>query len=303
MRYVTWFAAALLFSSACAAVLVCPAEEPPALASRSVVLTPDTMKANGFHLHCEVFDQSAKLPTGRMPPEGPIRVTVHFDPMQGPAIEPFALSRLDDKAFLVVREGDKVLLTAPVPIKPWVGNEGGLYVRFSTQKDLLPKAQLVLDKDKLVDGLGSFTVDLKAFIKEASAQAEGGAAPAAKSLNRFPDSLIETELLRTPPNGFERNSFYLYVEPQRANLLVTARCYLWKDGQNVGRFPLARVDNEHGRVPSQKDRGRLQFRIECLAEEFFFESYINLTIIDEKTGKSLPGVKVLLKDAALWRRS
>ncbi|HZL88805.1 MAG TPA: hypothetical protein VFB96_10565, partial [Pirellulaceae bacterium] len=139
--------------------------------------------------------------------------------------------------------------------------------------------------------------------KEASAQAEGGAAPAAKSLNRFPDSLIETELLRTPPNGVKRNTFYLYVEPQRANLLVTARCYLWKDGRNVGRFPLQRVDNEHGRVPSQRDRGRLQFRVECLAEEFVAESYISVTIMDEKAGKTLPGVKVSLQDAAHWRRS
>ncbi len=267
----------------------------------SVVLTPDTMAAHGFHIHLEVFDQAAKLPTGRMPPEGPIRVSVHFDPVKGPAIKPFKSSPLDDAAFLVVREGDAVLLSAPVSIKPWVGNEGGLYVRFSTQKDLLPKTQLVLDKDRLVDGLGSFTVDLKAFIKEASPQAAGDAAPASKSVNQFPDSLIETELLRTPPNGFERNNFYLYIRPQRADLEVTARCYLWKDGQNVGRFPLARVDNEHGRIPSEMDRGRLLFRVECLADEFVAESYISLTIIDEKADKPLPGVKISLKDAAHWR--
>jgi hypothetical protein len=181
-----------------------------------------------------------------------------------------------------------------VPIKLWVGNEGGLYLRFSTQKELLPKTQLVLVKD----GLGPFAVDLQAFIQEKPPQADGGEAPADRSVNQFPDSLIETELLRTPPNGFKRNNFYLYIRPQRGDLLVSARCFLWKDGQNVGRFPLARVDNEHGRVPSDKDQGRLLFRVECLADEYVAESYISLTIIDEKANKPLPGVKISLKDAA-----
>lgn len=37
----------------------------------------------------------------------------------------------------------------------------GLYVRFSAQKELLPKTQLVLDKDGQ-----TLTLDLKTFIKE-----------------------------------------------------------------------------------------------------------------------------------------
>lgn len=66
-----------------------------------------------------------------------------------------------------------------------------------------------------------------------------------KSVQQFQDSLIETEL-RTPPNGFQWNNFYLYVQPQRGDLQVTARCFLWQNGQNVGRIPLARARSCRG---------------------------------------------------------
>jgi hypothetical protein len=125
------------------------------------VLTPDTMAEYGFHIECVLFDQTTKNVARPTPATAPIRVSVHFDNMKGPAIKEFESSVLDEAAFLVVRDGDAALLNVPVQIKPWVGNEGGLYVRFWTQKDLLPKAQLVLDKG----GPASFIVDLSASIE------------------------------------------------------------------------------------------------------------------------------------------
>lgn len=131
-------------------------------APESVLLTPDTMAEHGFHIECALFDETTRKGALPTPGSAPIRVSVHFDYMKGPAIKEFKSSVLGETAFLVVRDGDAALLRVPVEIKPWVGNEGGLYVRFWTRKELLPKAQLVLDKG----GPGSFTVDLKAFVKE-----------------------------------------------------------------------------------------------------------------------------------------
>jgi hypothetical protein len=140
-------------------------------APESVVLTPETMAEHDYHLHVEVVDQTARKDARQTPPTGPIRVSVHFNPTKGPAIEAVKSSPLGGygdwgaSSFVVVREGDAVQLSVPVHITPWDGNEGGLYVRFSTQKDLLAKSQLVMYEEG-ERGPRWVTVDLKAFIKE-----------------------------------------------------------------------------------------------------------------------------------------
>ncbi len=142
-----------------------------AAAPETVVLTPETMAEHGYHLHVDLFDQTTRKVARQLPPTGPIRVSVHFNDIKGPAIKAVKSSPLGGfgdwggSAFLVLREADAVQLSVPVHITPWVGNEGGLYVRFSTQKESLAKTQLVLYEEG-ERGPRFVTVDLKAFIDE-----------------------------------------------------------------------------------------------------------------------------------------
>jgi hypothetical protein len=116
-----------------------------------------------------------------------------------------------------------------------------------------------------------------------------------------PKLMLEYELLRTPPHNYGRTTLWLYVKPQREEISVTARCHIGKTGEDLGRFPLQRLEKENGRVLSVKDDGRILFMAECLAEEFIKESFIYLTVKDERSGEVLPGMKVPLKDAVIWQ--
>jgi hypothetical protein len=142
-----------------------------AAAPESVLLTPQTMALHGYHLHVDLFDQTTRNVSPPMPPSGLIRVSVHFSETKGPAIKavksgPFGgYGDWGANSFLVVREGDEVRFSVPVHITPWEGNEGGRYVRFSTQKDLLSKTQLVMYEEG-ERGPRWVTVNLQAFIEE-----------------------------------------------------------------------------------------------------------------------------------------
>jgi hypothetical protein len=141
-----------------------------AAAPESVVLTPATMAEHGYHIHVELFDQTTRKDR-QAPPTGPIRVSVHFDDRKGPAIKSVKSGPLNGygdwgaSSFVVMREGDDVRFSVPVHVTPWEGNEGGLYVRFSTQTDLLAKTQLVMYEEG-ERGPRWVTVDLKAFIEK-----------------------------------------------------------------------------------------------------------------------------------------
>jgi hypothetical protein len=121
------------------------------------------------------------------------------------------------------------------------------------------------------------------------------------SVRSEPRSMLEYELLRTPQRKHERTTIWLYVKPQREEVSVTARLHLCKGGEDLGRFPLQRLDKEKGRVLSAKDDGRILFMAECLAEEFVQESFLHLTVKDERSGTQLPGVRISLKDAVIWK--
>ncbi len=120
----------------------------------------------------------------------------------------------------------------------------------------------------------------------------------AKVVSR-PESKLAYELLRTTQKPYRRTTIWLYVKPE-ADVSVTARCHLCKGGEDLGRFPLSRLDNEPGRVKNVKDDGRLLFMVECLAEPFTAESYISLRVTEGKTGKILPGLSIPIKQAAFW---
>ena len=121
------------------------------------------------------------------------------------------------------------------------------------------------------------------------------------SVRSQPKSMLEYELLRSPEQTYRRTTIRLYVKPLREDALVTARFHVCKGGEDLGRFPLQRLDKEKGRGLSIKDDGRILFMAECLAEEFVNESFVQLTVKDERSGKPLPGVRIHLKDAAIWK--
>jgi hypothetical protein len=138
-----------------------------------VVLTPDTMSEHEFSIECRTWELGEQaLANNRSAERG---VLVRFDPVQGPAItefehgliDPAVLGSADNDvgyvllvpATLVVRDGDQVVLSAPLRISPWEGNDGGLAVEFTLQEHLLEGTELFLES-----ATGSFAVDISSFL-------------------------------------------------------------------------------------------------------------------------------------------
>jgi len=123
-----------------------------------LVLTPDTMAQHGFSIACRFIDHTITEGTKPTRPTGLVLVQVSFDAEKGQAINKI------ESATLVVRDGDTVLLSVPVLASSYPKGKGIRFVQFSIHKDMLPKAQLVLDEG----GQGwpvSFRIDLNAFYK------------------------------------------------------------------------------------------------------------------------------------------
>jgi hypothetical protein len=137
--------------------------------AEGVLLTPDTIAEQGFHLQCYVVDKPDEVAKVRetplLRPRGPMVVRLRFGLLQK---GPYAVLAKDLEAIrgvcLVVRDGDAVQQSIPLRVKVDPGNVVHLYTHFSWQKDLLSKTQLVFDGPGK-DGKRTFIVDLKEFIK------------------------------------------------------------------------------------------------------------------------------------------
>lgn len=133
-----------------------------AAAPEPVLLTPDTIAEHGYHLQCVVVDQAESKDAQLARPSGPALVRLRFRPLSAKSFKDLETIKA---VSLVVREGDAVLLNMPLRAEPDPSNWVSLFVRFSTQKDLLRKMQLVFDDDGQ-HGRRTFVTDLKAFIEE-----------------------------------------------------------------------------------------------------------------------------------------
>jgi hypothetical protein len=128
-----------------------------AASPETVVLTPDNMREHGFFVDCRVFEMSEHDRAERASPE--VGVLVRFDTFQGAAIAEFEAGRGAENT-VVLRDGDEVLLSAPVEIVPWDGNDGGVAAEFAVRRDLLDEVEFVLHKE----GVGSFRIDVNSFL-------------------------------------------------------------------------------------------------------------------------------------------
>ena len=133
-----------------------------AAAPERMLLTPDTIAEHEYHMRCVVVDQTESKDPERLRPIGPVLVHLRFGRLPGTSskdLEPIkAVS-------LVARDGDAVLFSVPVHAKVDPGNRVHLYVRFSAQRDLLKKMQLVFDEDG-ERGHRTFVADIEAFIAQ-----------------------------------------------------------------------------------------------------------------------------------------
>ncbi len=120
-----------------------------------VVLTPDTMAEHEFFIECRAWEISE--PTLAQGRSAAVGVLVRFDPEEGPAIKEFHHDGIAN-ATLVLRDGEDVVMSTPVQIVPWSGNDGGHAIDFTIQPRLLEGAELILESNT-----STFIVDVSSF--------------------------------------------------------------------------------------------------------------------------------------------
>ena len=138
-----------------------------AASTEPVLLTPGTVAEYGLHLQCFVAEDPDKVrEEPLLRPRGPVVVRLRFGPLEkgGRAVSARDLDAITGVC-LVVRDGDAVQLSMPLQVKVDPGNVVHLYTHFSTQRDLLPRMQLVFDEHGK-EGMRTFIVDLTEFTKE-----------------------------------------------------------------------------------------------------------------------------------------
>jgi hypothetical protein len=131
-----------------------------------VLLTPGTIAEHGYRLACDLVDQAKTKDTQWTRPTAPVMVHLRLGRGAGASFKDLKVIK---GLTLVVRDGNAALLSVPVHAELDPSNYVSLYVKFSTQRDLLPKMQLWYDEDG-ERGRRTFTVDLKPFMKESVRQ-------------------------------------------------------------------------------------------------------------------------------------
>jgi hypothetical protein len=101
------------------------------------LLTPQTMLAKGFYFECRFVD-STITSGGKTSRTGVVRVQIIFDADKGPKINE-ALG-----AYLIVNEGDKSLVLAPIETAKHPDTGKIHWMQFWLHDEALPKSQVVL---------------------------------------------------------------------------------------------------------------------------------------------------------------
>jgi hypothetical protein len=125
-----------------------------AAAPEPVVLSPETMADHGFQVKCVLYKPAPGAVDRAAPGDALPLVRLHFDPKRGPAIE------AAESVSLVIRDGDQPYLSVPVRLEPYLGNDGGLWVRFRMREKSLSDAQLVIQ----TKSNGRFLIAPKSFL-------------------------------------------------------------------------------------------------------------------------------------------
>lgn len=135
---------------ALAALLIAAADPEP------VTLTPTTIAEHGFHLESTfVRPKNAQRDSDAG--------TLHLRLGRGPGGSYRDLEAIKSIS-LVVRDGDTVVLSAPVRAEFDPSNYVSLHAKLQVQKELLSKMQLVFSHDG-ADGAKKFVVKLEDFTK------------------------------------------------------------------------------------------------------------------------------------------
>ncbi len=106
---------------------------------------------------------------------------------------------------------------------------------------------------------------------------------------------VKITFLRRGFKAAGRSSFWLDVQTNSREWLVTAHCELLNEAIAVGRFPLRNLSEA-------KSNRSLRFGVHCIADEFCSRSKIRLLVKHKKTGESYSVQPLVFGDAKVVER-